>query len=141
MKTKIKVLKEDMISPFQNMLYEIGKTYTAKDFNSDKKISCATGLYATDIDGVPYSWNIHQRAFEAEVWGKEVLYDQYKQRFENMKLIRELSVEELVARAKREEPRLGYKLSEVINPVHPLLLPPKEVTDREVLWLKKWDLV
>jgi hypothetical protein len=138
---KIKVLNLDLTSPFQSFKYEIGKKYICDNFGTNKNNECANGFYATDIEGLPYSWNINRKAFEVEVGGKSVIIDQYKQRFEKQTIVREIGKDELISLAKAEEKRLGYLLSEVLFPINPLLLDTPQVTDKEVEQLKQWDSV
>jgi hypothetical protein len=138
---KLKVLKPGLISPFQSFQYEIGKEYVSKDFDDDVTKDCSNGFYATDIEGLPYSWNIHRECWEVEVSGKSVIFNQYKQRFEKQTIIRKVEREEMISLAKAEEERLGYLLSEVLFPVNPLLLNRKNVTDKEVELLKQWASV
>ena len=115
-----KVLNQDLKSPYQNFQFEIGKKYHCENFNTSDE-ECSRGFYATDIDGLPYAYNIHRKVFECEVGGKSKEFNIYKRRYENMKLIREVPREELVKLAKPRDLILGYKLSEIINPINPLL--------------------
>jgi hypothetical protein len=138
---KLKVLNANLTSPFQNFKYEIGKEYVCDNFDTNKNDTCSNGFYATDIEGLPYSWNIKSKAFEVEVGGKSVIIDQYKQRFEKQTIIREVGKDELIALAKAEEKRLGYLLSEVLFPINPLLLDAVQVTNKEIELLKQWASV
>ncbi len=138
---KLKVLNPGLISPFQSFQYEIGKEYVSKDFDDDVTEDCSAGYYATDIEGLPYSWNIHRECWEVEVNGKSVIFNQYKQRFEKQTIIRKVEREEMISLAKAEEERLGYLLSEVLFPVNPVLLNRKNVIDKEVELLKQWASV
>lgn len=135
---KLKVLKQDLTSPYKNFKYEIGKEYVCEDFDEDKEKPCSNGFYATDIEGLPYSWNVNYRCFEVEVSGKQVIFDQYKQRFEKQTIIREVFKDELIELAKAEEKRLGYILSEILFPVNPFLIKTKDVTTKEIELLKQW---
>ena len=116
------MLNKDLKSPYQNFKFEIGKKYHCKDFDESDK-ECSNGFYATDIDGLPYAYNIHRKVFECEVWGRSKEFDIYKRRYENMKLIREVNKKKLVKLAKPRDLILGYKLSEVINPINPFTIP------------------
>ena len=136
----LKVLNKDLKSPYQNFKFEIGKKYHCKDFDESDK-ECSNGFYATDIDGLPYAYNIHRKVFECEVWGKSKEFDIYKRRYENMKLIREVNKKKLVKLAKPRDLILGYKLSEVINPINPLLIQRGDITDKELELLKQWGSV
>ena len=62
----LKVLNKDLKSPYQNFQFEIGKKYHCEDFDESNK-DCSSGFYATDIDGLPYAYNIHRKVFECEV--------------------------------------------------------------------------
>ena len=58
-----------------------------------------------------------------------------------MKLIREVNKKKLVKLAKPRDLILGYKLSEVINPINPLLIQRGDITDKELELLKQWGSV
>jgi len=136
-----KVLTKDMISPIQSFKYELGKEYKCKDFDSNPNIDCSRGFYATDIDGLPYSFDIHRKVFEVEVWGKAVELNQFKQRYEYIKLIREVPHEEVKKLAREWEPRVGYKLSELLFPVNPFEITPPEIMEKHKELLNDWILV
>ena len=136
----LKVLKKDLKSPYQDFQFEIGKEYHCENFDTSDE-ECSRGFYATDIDGLPYAYNIHRKVYECEVSGKSREFDIYKRRYENMKLIREVTRKELVKLAKPRDKILGYKLSEVINPINPLLIQRGDITDKELELLKQWDSV
>ena len=136
----LKVLNKDLKSPYQDFQFEIGKEYHCQDFDESGE-DCSSGFYATDIDGLPYAYNIHRNVFECEVSGKLKEFNVYKRRYENIKLIREVTREELVKLAKPRDKILGYKLSEVINPINPLLIQRGDITDKELELLKQWGSV
>ncbi len=116
-----KVLNKDLVSPFQNFPFEIGKTYHCLDFDEGDQ-ECSSGFYATDIDGLPYAFNTSRVIYEVEVWGKSKVFDVFKRRYEYMKVIKPVAMVKLIAKAKAEEQRLGYALSTLLNPVNPLIL-------------------
>jgi len=132
-----KVLNEDMTTPFQKFPMEIRKEYCCLNFDNDIKKYCSYGFYATDIEGLIYPFNINRRIFMSEVWGKKVEIDLFNRRYENIKLIREMSFDEIRELAKEKEKHLGYRLSEVLFPYNPLI---KKgiVTDKEIELLNKW---
>ena len=137
----LKVLNKDLKSPYQDFQFEIGKEYHCQDFDESDE-DCSSGFYATDIDGLPYAYNIHRKVFECEVWGKSKEFGIYKRRYENLELIREVPKEELIKLAKPRDTILGYKLSEVINPINPLLIGREMIaTAQEIELLKQWALV
>ena len=140
---KLKVLKSNMETPFQNYQMELGKKYVCENFDPNPDELCSNGFYATDVEGLTYSINQHKdnRVFECEVGGQSVTINQYKQRFETIELIRELNRDEIEQLALAAEPELGYKLCEAIYPINPLIGDPKEVTEREIELLKQWIAV
>ena len=75
-----KVLNQDLKSPYQDFQFVIGKKYHCEDFDESEQ-ECSRGFYATDIDGLPYAYNIHRKVFECEVWGRSKEFDIYKRRF------------------------------------------------------------
>ena len=136
---RYKVLNKDLTSPFQNFQFELNKKYVCNDFDDNPNIACSTGFYATKIDGLPYSFNINRKVFECGVSGKRVEINQYKCRYEKFKLIREIPFDEIKEKSLEVESRIGYKLSEVLFPVNPLLLKPKKIDYK--LLLKNWASV
>jgi len=117
-----KVLNPDLTSPFRNFQFELNKKYTCKDFDEDFKNECSIGFYATGIDGIIYSFNIHKKVFECEVTGKKVEINQFKKRYENIEIIQEIPHKEIKKLAKAQEENVGYKLSEALFPINPLLI-------------------
>ena len=131
-----KVLNKDMTTSFQKFLMEIDKEYHCDNFDDDIK-KFFYGFHATNIEGLIYSFNTNKRVFMSEVWGKKVEINSLNMRYENIKLIREMSFDKIRELAKKEEERLGYRLSEVLFPYNPLS---KRciITDKEIKLLKKW---
>ena len=132
-----------LFSPYQNYKYEPGKEYLCVDFDSDPGKDCSCGYYAIGIDGIIYSFrNLPgYEVWEVEVAGKRVEIDQFKRRYERIKLVRQVPLEEVRALAEAEEEKNGYKLSEALFPVNPLKIEAGPVTDEEVELLKKWASV
>jgi hypothetical protein len=129
-----------LVSPFQNYEYEPGKEYICVDFDPDPEENCSRGYYATGIDGIIYSFcNLPgYEVWEVEVGGRGVEIDQFKRRYERIKLLRQVPLEEIRALAEAEEEKIGYKLSEALFPVNPLKIEAGPVTDEEIELLKKW---
>ena len=132
-----------LVSPFQNYEYEPGKEYICVDFDPDPGVECSRGYYATGIDGIIYSFcNLPgYEVWEVEVGGRGVEIDQFKRRYERIKLLRQVPLEEIRALAEAEEEKIGYKLSEALFPVNPLKIEAGPVTDEEIELLKKWRSV
>jgi len=133
-----------LFSPYQNYKYEPGKEYLCVDFDPNPAEDCSRGYYATDIDGIIYSFrNLPgYEVWEVEVGGKGVEIDQFKRRYERLKLIRQVPFEEIKKLALAEEEKVGYKLTEALFPVNPLQIKRKgAVTKKEIELLKKWASV
>ena len=132
-----------LFSPYQNYKYEPGKEYLCVDFDPNPAEDCSRGYYATDIDGIIYSFrNLPgYEVWEVEVSGKRVEIDQFKRRYERIKLVRQVPLEEVRALAEAEEEKVGYKLAEALFPVNPLKIKAGPVTDEEIDLLKKWGSV
>lgn len=132
-----------LFSPFQNYEYEPGEEYVCADFDPSLEKDCSRGYYATGIDGIIYSFrNLPgYEVWEVEVSGKRVEIDQFKRRYERIKLVRQVPLEEVRALAEAEEEKIGYKLAEALFPVNPLKIKAGPVTDEEIDLLKKWDSV
>ncbi len=138
-----KVLKHidgKLFSPFQNYEYEPGREYICVDFDPNPAEDCSHGYYATDIDGIIYSFrNLPgYEVWEVEVGGERVEIDQFKRRYEQITLLRQVPLEEVRTLAKAEEENVGYKLAEALFPVNPLKIKAGPVTDEEIDLLKKW---
>ena len=139
-----KVLRRDddgkLFSPFQGYEYEPGREYICVDFNPNPAEDCSRGYYATDIDGIIYSFrNLPgYEVWEVEVGGKGVEIDQFKRRYERITLLRQIPPDELKMLAEAEEENVGYKLAEALFPANPLKIKAGPVTDEEIDLLKKW---
>ena len=137
-----KVLRRDgrLFGPFQKYEYEAGREYICEDFDSNPSNDCSRGYYATGIDGIIYSFrNLPgYEVWEVEVGGRGVEIDRFKRRYERIKLVRQVPLEEVRALAEAEEERVGYKLSEALFPVNPFKIKAGPVTDEEIELLKKW---
>jgi hypothetical protein len=140
MKKLIKVLNADMKSPFKHMPYEINKKYTCEEFDDDRNISCSNGFYATDWDGLCYSYRNGKRIFECAVSGKSVEYGQFKRRYEHIELLREISIEE-AKEALKKISNDGIDYYHASFPVNPLSGNAKNVTEREIQLLHEWRFV
>lgn len=134
----LKVLESDMTSPYRGFKFEVGKEYVCQNFDPDHDHDCSRGFYATEIEGLPYSFRPGRRVFEAEVGGGNVNIDIYKRRWGEMTLVREVPKREIKALAKAYEPICGYKLSEVLFPIKPLMGRPQQPTDADIALLIKW---
>ena len=138
-----KVLNKDLTSPFQNFQFEIGKEYSCLDFDEDITKDCSRGYYATDLNGLIYSFNINKKVFECEVKGKRVEIDKYKRRYENITLKKEIFHIELKQLLKTDEinKKEGFNYIEAMFPINPLLIKSKKVTTKDIELLKVWDSV
>jgi hypothetical protein len=138
----LKVVDADLTSPVQGFQFEVGKKYVCPDFDPDPRNECSYGFYATDIEGLIYSHRPRRRVFEVEVGGRNVNADPvFKRRWEEMTLIREVFRPEIEDLAQAHEPVCGYKLSEALFPINPLLLPQRTPTDADIALLKQWASV
>lgn len=135
-----KVLNKDLVSPYQEFKFEIGVKYHCKDFDTDKTMDCSRGFYAVDVDGLPYAFNTKKEIYLVEVYGKSVEINQYKRRYEYIKIIRKCTKEEIIKVAKKKERELGYKLSEILYPTIPLAKKRKPAK-KDIDNLKKWASV
>ena len=138
-----KVLKHidgKLFSQFQNYEYEPGREYICVDFDPNPAEDCSRGYYATDIDGIIYSFrNLPgYEVWEVEVGGKGVEIDQFKRRYERITLLRQIPPDELKMLAEAEEENVGYKLAEALFPANPLKIKAGPVTEEEINLLKKW---
>jgi hypothetical protein len=126
------------------MEYEPNKTYTCKNFCADERQGCAEGFYATDVDGIIYSFrNLPgYEVWECEVGGDKVELNQFKRRYETIKLIRHVPNDEVKSLALAAEASVGYKLAEALFPVNVLKIKRTHLpTEEEIKWLKQWIAV
>ena len=138
--TLLKVLKADMTSPFKGFKFERQKWYHCPDFDLGDD-ECSNGFYATPIDGLHYAYRPGRRVFVAEVRGQSRIFDCMKQRYEDMMLTDELTTDQIKQMALDAEQRVGYRLSEVLFPINPLLLPKITPTEADIILLKQWASV
>ena len=136
---KYKVLNKDLKSPYKGFQFVIGKEYVCSDFDESNE-ECSTGFYATDVEGILYSFNRKQgnKVFEVEVSGKAKIFDQFKQRFEKQTIVREVPLDQLKELVAEEDKKLDYKFEEAMFPFNPLFGERKEVTDEVKQLLDKW---
>ena len=136
----VKVLDKDLCPPIQGgKPYEIGVWHHCEDFDTSEK-ECAPGFYVIPVSELIHyhkPWN-GTKVLPAEIKGKSKILFASKQRYEYMKLGNPLSDEQIKAMCKEIEPKIGYKLSEALYPVNPLLLPKAIVNDEDIELLKQW---
>jgi len=125
-----------MTSPFQDFKYEMGEEYICPDFDENINNPCSNGFYATDLNGLPYSFNVNKEVFACEVSGKSVELDQFKRRYEKISLTKKVSHSNL--RALVKDYKCDYDLLSVLFPTHPLKLKPKKLQKKDMDNLKKW---
>jgi len=135
--TLYKVLGKNLRSPFQNFYYELNKKYHCKDFDRNPEHDCSRGFYATDFDGIMYSWRPHLAVFEVEVWGRKVEINEYKRRYSNIKIIKFIRKQELVSLANTWSSKVKYKMNEVIEPINPIEIE-NDLTDKDLENFYKW---
>ncbi len=135
-----KVLNDDLISPYQGFKFEIGKTYHCENFDESNS-ECSRGFYAVDIDGLPYAFNTNRIIYNVTVWGKSKVFDEFKRRYEYMRIDGVTDMNKLIENAKKLEPKLGYKISNVLRPLNPQEITPVKVGVDEILLLQKWASV
>jgi len=133
----LKVFKKGLISPYQNMQYKSGIIYSCPDFCDDKNIDCAKGHYATDWDGLSYTYRKGRNVYTAEVGGKKVEYNQFKRRYEKIEILNKLTIKEIKEGLKKNSAKAGYDLYKTSFPHNPL---GKEnhPTQKDIENLKKW---
>ena len=138
--TLLKVLNKDMTSPFQGFKFERQKWYHCPDFDLGDD-ECSNGFYATPIDGLHYAYRPGRRVFMAEVRGESRVFDCMKQRYEEMMLTDELTLDQIKQMSLDAEQRVGYRLSEVLFPINPLSLPKITPTEADIALLHDWASV
>ena len=144
----LRLVNGELISPYQNYNYGkledvMGKKMVCKDFDYNEYIECVDGFYATDIDGLIYSLNRYKdnRVFEVELGGRSVIYNQYKQRFEEQTIIRSLPKTEVRKLIKEQSEKMDWDYYHACYPVNPLELDVLFDKEKALSLLKEWDSV
>ena len=136
----VKVLDKNLRPPIQGgKPYKIGVWHHCANFDI-RNAKCAPGFYVIPVSELILyhkPW-LCTKVLPAEVKGKSKIFSADKQRYEYMKLGNPLSDEEIKAMCREIEIELGYKLSEALYPVNPLLLPKAIVNDEDLELLKQW---
>jgi len=139
-KMLVKVLDKDLCPPIQGgEPCEIGVWHHCENFDISNA-ECAPGFYVIPVSElIRYHkpW-LGTKVLPAEIKGNSKIFSVDKQRYEYMKLDNPLSDDEIKAMCREIEPELGYKLSEALYPVNPLLLPKAIVNDEDLELLKQW---
>ena len=136
----IKVLNGDLKSPFKNFQYEIGREYTCPNFDTSDE-ECSNGFYATDFNGLSYSYQKGRNIYEVEVGGKRKEFNEFKRRYEKIVIARKLSGKEIVIGLKKANEEMGYDVLHSVFPINPLKGNPKTVTLEEMELLREWHIV
>jgi len=141
-----KVLNKDLTSPYQGFQFELGKKYVCDDFDTSD-YECSDGFYAVDFNGLVYALNKDGKkhpVFEVEVGGRSKEFNQFKRRYEEITIVRELSDDEIKEGLLACEEKEGYRVYEACYPVHPFEVNPMPLEDAKKLlqeWKKVWALI
>jgi len=139
---RYKVLTKDLKSPFRDFQYELNKWYTCNNFDTDKSEDCSSGFYATHFEGVLYSnLSKDKRVYECKVGGEAVEIDQFKMRYEKIKIIKELESDELMTLTDQTDEQLDYNFKEALHPTHPFLITPLFIEKKHIKLLQQWASV
>lgn len=134
---KYKVLDGNtMCSPFRNMKYTLGKEVVCSDFDPNPDNECSTGLYATDVEGLLYSYRPGNIVVECQVGGQTARHNQFKERHSRLKPVRVVEIEELKALCAAQD--LGYNFYEAMFPIHPFKIAPTTI---DVAKVAEWASV
>jgi hypothetical protein len=99
--TAFKYLNHDMISPYYNFQYEIGKTYETKKFNADKRVPCGNGFSVATLNWclIDSEKDLSKIYVEVEFKAEDIVSIPYntdgKIRVKRMKIVRKLTKKEL----------------------------------------------
>ena len=141
-----KVLNKDLTSPYQGFEFELGKKYVCDDFDTSDE-ECSNGFYAVDFNGLVYALNKDGKkhaVFEVELGGRSKEFNQFKRRYEEITILRELSEDEIKAGLLACEEKEGYKVCEACYPIHPFsveLIPLEDAKKLLHKWRKVGDFV
>ncbi len=137
-----KVLNKDLTSPYQGFQFELGKKYVCDDFDTSDN-ECSKGFYAVDFNGLVYALNKDGKkhaVFEVELGGRSKEFNQFKRRYEEITIVRDLSENEIKVGLLACEESEGYKVYEACFPVNPFKVEPMPLEDAKKL-LKEWKKV
>ena len=137
-----KVLNVYLTSPYQGFEFELGKTYVCDDFDTSDD-ECSNGFYAVGFNGLVYAINKDGKkhsVFEVEVGGRSKEFNQFKRRYEEITIVRELSDDEIKEGLSACEEKEGYKVCEACYPVNPFEVNPMPLEDAKKL-LEEWKKV
>ena len=137
-----KVLNKDLTSPYKGFQFELGKKYVCDDFDTSDN-ECSKGFYAVDFNGLVYAINNggqKHSVFEVEVGGRSKEFNQFKRRYEEITIVRELSDDEIKEWLLACEEKEGYRVYEACYPVHPFEVNPMPLEDAKKL-LQEWKKV
>ena len=135
---RYKVLRQNLQSLFQEMQYRIGKEYVCGDFDNDSSNNCSNGFYATNLDGLVYSFRGREKILECEVSGEQVEIDIFKMRYEKIKLTKEVHPKELKQLIEGEN--YDWNVYEALFPDNPFNVAYKFDTSHTEL-VKRWASV
>jgi hypothetical protein len=144
MKKLFKVLNNDLTSPFQSFQFEMGKKYYCNNFDDNYENDCSNGFYATDLNGLIYSFRVDKKVFECKVSGKKVEINKYKRRYEYIRLLNEISHDDLkkMLIKNKIDNQEGFQYTEALFPINPLLIKRgAKVSEKEIKLLGQWASV
>ena len=104
---------------------------------------CSNGFYAVDFNGIVYVLNRSGRkhsVFEVEVGGRSKEFNQFKRRYEEITILRELAEDEIKEGLLACEEKEGYRVCEACYPVNPFEVNPMPLEDAKKL-LEEWKKV
>ncbi len=99
-KTKLRYWKylNNGLSPYQNAKYEVGKTYTEKDYDPDEQNPCGAGLNVATLMWCLRDCNSDSELIEVEFYAKDIVAVPYftdgKFRVSKFKVLRQISRDE-----------------------------------------------
>ena len=135
----LKVLNKDLTSPYQGFEFELGKKYVCGNFDTSDE-ECSNGFYAVGFNGLVYAINKDGKkhsVFEVEVGGRSKEFNQFKRRYEEITIVRELSDDEIKEGLLACEEKERYKACEACYPIHPFSVEPIPLEDAKKL-LQEW---
>jgi hypothetical protein len=135
-------------SPFKDFKYGKLEDFINKEMTTVCDLSdneCSFGFYATDVEGIIYSYNYKKNSvvFEVEVSGEHKIFNEYKQRFSTQKFIREIPLEELKELIKNQSDKMSWNYYDAVFPIDVRNVNKDNiaVTNEVIMLLKEWDSV
>lgn len=117
-----------LLPPFMDFQYTIGTAYQCPDFDTNPKVCCSNGFYATHLDGIFYSVSENNNVLcEVQVWGNAVEINFFKMRYEYIRIVRCIPHDEVFELLKKNKKEMIFDAVTYLN-----IKPHSSITRRSI---------